>query len=167
MDGLIFFVVFPMVDIPLISWAAAWIKLLLARLHVWMIRRTFNALKRDIETWETKMFVWANEFRELKKQLNMEMAASPAWENRLHAIQRDRPTPVQAMFVHDETERLKARTRWFRHKLILLLKERKSLLAMRMNHLERLGILEQSINLFRLANSTVYRGVLLVTDDHA
>ncbi|OQE47196.1 hypothetical protein PENCOP_c001G00489 [Penicillium coprophilum] len=149
MDGLIFFVVFPIIDTPLVTLAAAWIKALLLWLHVWMIRRSFNALKRDIDAYETRMTIWEKEFRELKKQVNAELAKPPIWENRLHATQQDTLTPAQAERLRDETETLKARTCMIRRKIILLWKVRKSLDAMRMDQLNRLAILERSIDLWR------------------
>ncbi|KAJ5164413.1 uncharacterized protein N7500_006243 [Penicillium coprophilum] len=149
MDGLIFFVVFPIIEAPLITLAATWIKAFLLWLHVWMIRRSFNALKRDIDIYHARMTIWEKEFRELKKQVNVELAKPPVWENRLHTIQQETLTPVQAECLRDETERLKASTRMIRRKILLLWKVRKSLDAMRIVQLNRLAILERSIDLRR------------------
>ncbi|KAJ5189501.1 hypothetical protein N7491_005831 [Penicillium cf. griseofulvum] len=155
-----------MIDIPLMSFVVAWIKHLFVQLRIWMIRRSFDAVKREIAIVNARHIIWKSEFHELKKRVEMEVAVSSALEDRLQAIQQDTSNPAKARLLHDETERLKDRRRWLRQRLVCLLKDRKTIVSMRKEQIFMLGVLEQTLNRWLLVNTTVYTSFLFFTDHH-
>ncbi|KAJ5796378.1 uncharacterized protein N7518_004918 [Penicillium psychrosexuale] len=149
MNGLILFVVLPMAGIPLISLAAAWIQHFVTKFHVWMIVRTTNALRKDIETYQSKVILWNKEMAGLEEQMDAEEAELPAWQSRFYMILRDTPTSEQAKAVHGETERLLDKIRGIRQKFTFLLKDRDSLSAIHIKQIDRLGDLKKTLEQWR------------------
>ncbi|KAJ6128706.1 hypothetical protein N7471_009923 [Penicillium samsonianum] len=149
MNEFLFFIVFPMVGVPLITLAIAWIEHFVNKFRIWMFVRTTDALVKDVETYNNKVINWKKEVTELKEQVYVVGAELPVLENRLLTILRDTPTSEQAKAAHDETERLKDRIRGFRQKLVVLSKDGHSLSAMHMNQIDRLAALQQRLNQWR------------------
>ena len=147
MNGFFLFVVSPMVGIPLISLAAAWIQHFVAKFHVWMIVRTTNALRKEIETYQNKVTIWKKYMTEIKEQIDVEEAELPAWQSRLYMTLRDPPISEQAKTVHDGTEKSLDRIRGMQQKLTVVSKDGDSLMAVNVN-------------------IPIYPGISLVTDDH-
>jgi hypothetical protein len=81
-------VVLPMIGVPLISLAAAWIQHSIAKFRTWMTVRIIEVFEKDLETSTNKVVALEKEMNELKKQVETELP----WDNVLRTILPDTPT---------------------------------------------------------------------------
>ncbi|KGO72479.1 hypothetical protein PITC_076560 [Penicillium italicum] len=146
MNEHILFVLLPMIGVPLIPFAAAWIKHFLTKFRVRMIVQHIEAISNDIKASMEMLRTRVKEVTELQKQIDAEL---PNLENRLHTIPGDPQTSEQAKATPEEKDRLVARALVIRKKLATLLKDFDSICVTLGNQADRLEALEGELHQYR------------------
>ncbi|KAJ5959402.1 uncharacterized protein N7479_006552 [Penicillium vulpinum] len=124
MNQLIFFVLLPMVGIPLMSLATAWIQPFITEFRRWMA----NDINNDLDVLDDKLAAFKKEMDELEELLEAEEAEFRVRKIQAYTILHDTPTVHQATAVRDEAARWKFRRRELRRRAKAALKGKREFL---------------------------------------
>jgi hypothetical protein len=169
MNGIVFFLLLPMIDIPIMWGVVAWLKNIRFQYRLWVLHRALAAIRQQMEIVNTRAIKWEKGFQDWKKRVEIENAIAPALQSRLRAIQRDLSTPARAKLFRDEVENLNERSHRLRERGLVLLKERETVDSMEeklMEMMKRVEEMQHRWMLEMLGNTTVHTCHLLVTDNH-
>ncbi|OQE88309.1 hypothetical protein PENNAL_c0017G05140 [Penicillium nalgiovense] len=149
MNELLYFVVLPMVCIPLASLVAAWTWRFASKFHVWMLHQSIDAVRKDIQSYEAKMTAWNKDLIELNAEVMAEDAEAQARKQQLQTILQGMPAAEQAHILHSEAERRKYRKDEFVKRLITLMGDREYIGRMLMKQAEKVEALDRKVNQYR------------------